>query len=68
MGEIRGSGVLLKGLRQAEVEDLDLALRGDLDVGGLQVAVDDAFFMCGFQSIRDPAADLQRFPSACSSQ
>ena len=47
------------GLREAEVEHLDDAVRGDLDVGGLQVAVDDRFFVGHFEGICDLARDVQ---------
>ena len=47
------------GLRQAKVEYLDHALRCDLDVRGLQVAVDDPFFVSFFQRATDLASDVQ---------
>jgi hypothetical protein len=46
-------------LRQAEIQDLDLPLRRDLDVRWLEVAMDDAFLMGAFEAFRDLAADFQ---------
>ena len=39
------------GLGQTEVQDLHLVVRRDLHVGRLQIAMDDAFFMRGFQRL-----------------
>ena len=41
------------GLREAEIKDLDLPVRSDFDVRGLQVAVNDAFFVRRFQAVSD---------------
>ena len=49
------------GSGEAEVEDLGDALGGDDDVTGLQVAVDDAFVVRGFQGLGDLPGDLERF-------
>ena len=49
---------LVEGLRQAEVEDLHLACRRDLDVGRLQVAVNDALLVRRFERF----GDLMREP------
>ena len=38
---------------ETEIEHLDLVSRGDPNVGRLEIAVDDTFFMRGFQSFRD---------------
>ena len=38
---------------KSKIEDLDLALFGELDVPGLEVAVDDFLFVCGFHRFRD---------------
>ena len=46
-----------QGLRQAEVEDLDLSLRRDLHVGGLKIPVDDPSLVRRFQSLRDLPGD-----------
>ncbi len=46
--------------RQAEVHDGDLAVLGDQNVGGLDVAVNDAFLVGGLQALRDLPADFER--------
>ena len=45
--------VALERLRQAEVQHLHLAFGRHLHVGGLQVAVNDAFLVRGFQRLGD---------------
>ncbi len=50
----------VENLRESQVEDLHPALRRDLDVGGLQVAVNDAALVRGLQRLRDLPADSQR--------
>src|SRR5688572_11165418 len=50
----------LQRLRQAEVEDLDAALRRDSDVRRLEIAVDDPRLVRGFEAGRDLAADVER--------
>jgi hypothetical protein len=47
-------------LGDAEVEQLDRAVWGDLDVGRLEVAVGDAFGMCGLERVRDLASVFER--------
>ena len=47
-------------LGEAEVQDLDLAVRRHLDVGGLEVAVDDALLVGFLQGLRDLPRDRQR--------
>ena len=47
-------------LREAEVGDFHLVVRRDLDVGRLQIAMDDPFFVRGFERLHDLMADLQR--------
>ena len=47
-----------EGPGQTEVQHLDLAVGGALDVGGLQVAVDDALLVGLFQSLGDLAGDV----------
>src|SRR5207245_2165099 len=42
-----------RDLSQTEVEDLGVAALGDENVGGFNVAVDDAFAMRGIQAIGD---------------
>src|ERR1700683_3739810 len=44
--------------RQAEVEHLNAAIVGHHDVGGLQVAVHDAFFVGGSERVGQGAGDL----------
>ena len=45
----RRASTRLQRLGQAEVEHLDRAVRPDLDVGRLQIAVDDALLVRGFE-------------------
>jgi hypothetical protein len=52
---------ILQGLGQAEVEKLHLAGLGELDIGGLQVAVDDAALVGEFERFRHLAGDGQGF-------
>ena len=59
-----GSGpdaVGARRLRQPEVEHLHHAVRRDLDVRGLQVAVDDPFLVRGLERVGDLPRDRQRF-------
>ncbi len=53
---VRVATLRLPGLGEPEVEHLDHALVGELDVGGFEVAVDDARFVRGLQRL----GDLQR--------
>jgi hypothetical protein len=46
--------------RQAEIEHLHRAVRGDLDVRRLQVAVDDALLVGGVERVRDLPRDGER--------
>lgn len=48
------------GLRETEVEDLDLAVGREADIGGLEIAVDHAGFVRGFEAGGDLAADFER--------
>ena len=48
-------------LRQPEVEHLHRAVRPHLDVGGLQVAVDDALLVRGFERLGNLLRNRQRF-------
>jgi hypothetical protein len=50
-----------RDFRQAKVEDLRHTLGRDLDVGGLQVAVNDPFFVSDIETDGDLARDAQRF-------
>ena len=53
----RRPGLLRLGLREPEVEHLDAAAGGDLDVGGFQIAMDDALGVRGRERFRDLAGD-----------
>ena len=61
-GRAAGERVVISapGLGEAEVEDLDLALRGQLDVRGLEVAVHDALLVGLLQRVGDLAGDRDR--------
>ena len=59
--QIGGRRVAGGRLRQAEVEDLHDAVRRDLDVRRLQIAVHDALLVRGFERLRDLSRDGQRF-------
>ena len=50
----------LQRLRQAKVQDFDFAFRSHLDVGGFQVAVNDAFAMGGIEPLGNLAGNAQR--------
>ena len=47
------AGLRSEDLGQPEIEHLDLALRRNFDVGRLQVPMDDAFLMSGFEPLGD---------------
>ncbi len=49
-----------KRLRQTEIEHLHVAIGGDLDIGGFQIALDDPFVVSRFERFRDLAGDFQR--------
>ena len=51
----------LDRFRQAEVEDLHRAVGADLDIGWLQVAMNDAVFVRGFERLGNLLRDRQRF-------
>ena len=51
----------LPRLGQTEVEHLDRAVRADLDVGGFEVAVDDALSVGGFKCLSDAERDRRGF-------
>ncbi len=55
----RGGRRGIGDLRQAEVQHLGLAVLGELDVGGFEVAVDDAGFVGGFEPGGDLASSSQ---------
>jgi hypothetical protein len=58
LGQIRPPAVARFG--QPEIEDFDCACRRDLDVRGLQIAVDDAFLVRRFQCFGDLPRNRQR--------
>ena len=47
-------------LGEAEVEHLHRAVGADLDVGGLEIAMDDALLVRGVERVGDLARDRQR--------
>ena len=53
----RCTGVGVERLRQAEVEHLDRAVGADLDVGGLEIAMDDALLVRGLERVGDLPRD-----------
>ena len=55
-GGVAGSSGIDAG--EAEVEDFGLAGGGDEDVGGFDVAVEDAFAMGGFEGVGELSADF----------
>ncbi len=59
LGARRSGGV--ERLRKTEVEHLHRAVRAHLDVGGLQITMNDALLVRGFQRLRDLLRDGQRF-------
>jgi hypothetical protein len=54
-------GARLHRLGQTEVQYLDGAVAAHLDVGGLQIAVDDALLVCRFERLDELSGDGQRF-------
>ena len=60
-GPVRSRPTGLDRLRESEVQYLDRAVRTHLDVGRLQIAVDDALLMRGFERLGDLFRDGQRF-------
>jgi hypothetical protein len=48
-------------LGQAKVEDLDLAVWRDFNVGRFQVTMDDSFLMCGLKRFRDLLREPEGF-------
>ena len=58
---VAGHGCRFGHFCQAEIQHLHSAVGLDLDVGGLQVAMDNAFLMRGLERVADLPADRQRF-------
>ena len=48
-------------LGEPEVEHFDGAVGPQLDIGGLEVAMDDPLLVCRFEGIRDLSRDRERF-------
>ena len=61
VGDVGRQRIVAERLGQAEVEDLDRAVPRQLDVRGLQVAVDDAVLVGVLEGLRDLLRDRQRF-------
>jgi hypothetical protein len=53
LGEVRGVRRILERLRETEVEHFDPALARDLDVPGLEIAVEDPLLVGRLESFRD---------------
>ena len=56
---VAGRALLLELLGEAKVENFRLAALGDENVGGLDVAMDDAFGVCGVERVGDLDADFE---------
>ncbi len=48
-------------LRQPKVQDLDLAVAGQRDVRGLQIAVNDPLLVGSLERLRDLSGNVERF-------
>jgi hypothetical protein len=57
--EIGGRSAVGRRLRQPEVEDFDDALRRDLDIRRLEIAVNDSFVVRRFECLGDLPRDRQ---------
>ena len=62
------TGFAVHGLREAEVQDLDGAVCADFDVRRLQVAMDDALPVRGFERLGDLPRDGQGLVRAASAR
>ena len=54
------SGGEVEGLREPEVEDLHRTVVADLDVGRLEIAMDDALLVRGLERVRNLARNRER--------
>jgi hypothetical protein len=65
IGDVRAASirVIFRRLCQAEVQDLHGPVVGDLDVGGLQVAMNDPEVVRRDESLGDLLRDRERVPS-----
>ncbi len=52
--------MLVSQLRETKVEDFAVAAAGDENIGGLDVAVNDPFGVCGIQSVCDFYSQIQQ--------
>ena len=59
-GQALRNRFLSEGLREAEIQELDLVLCGNLDVGGLEIPVDDSLLVGRLQRLGDLAGDVER--------
>ena len=63
-----GRGVRVRELREAEVEHFHHAVRRDLDVRGLQVAMDDPLLVGGFEGLADLTRTFTASPCETTSR
>ena len=56
-----GDGIAGQRFRQTVVQDFYFSIRGELDVGGFQVAMDDTFVVRGFERLGDLPCEGQGF-------
>jgi hypothetical protein len=66
LGGLEGEGAVcfvgaFDGFGEAEVEDFDLAVGGEEDVGGFEVSMDDALVVGGFEGFGDLEGDVGYF-------
>ncbi len=61
LGQVCFAPVNGECLRQTEVQHLDLTVRCDLDVSGLQISVNDALLVCGFEGFGNLEYEFEGF-------
>ena len=61
MGQIGGSSCLRGSLGEPKVQNLGVAIRCHLDVGRLELAVDDAFLVSGAKPLGNLFEQKKRF-------